>query len=110
MSDYQAEVDVYQEKEVPRHLEDIKKVVAQLEQLSQNLEKSKEEAMVSQGHNILGRGGGGVQGVVTPPPRGCFTPTPPLGLTPLPLGIGSLTFALPPCPPQFDFCLSSLEF
>ncbi len=48
LNDYQSEVDVYQEKEVPRHLEDIKKVVAQLEQLSENLEKSKEEAMVSQ--------------------------------------------------------------
>lgn len=48
LNEYQSEVDVYQEKEVPRHLEDIKKVVAQLEQLSENLEKSKEEAMVSQ--------------------------------------------------------------
>ena len=54
LNDYQAEVDVYQEKEVPRHLEDIKKVVAQLEQLSQNLEKSKDDAMVSQGHNVAG--------------------------------------------------------
>jgi nitrate/nitrite-specific signal transduction histidine kinase len=40
-------VDVYQEKEIPRHLEDIKKVVVQLDQLSENLEKSKEDAMVS---------------------------------------------------------------
>lgn len=47
MNEYQSEVDVYQEKEVPRHLEDIKKVMAQLDQLSENLEKSKEEAMVS---------------------------------------------------------------
>ena len=47
LNDYQSEVDIYQEKEVPRHLEDIKKVVTQLDQLSENLEKSKEEAMVS---------------------------------------------------------------
>ena len=47
LNDYQSEVDVYQEKEVPRHLEDIKKVVTQLDQLSESLEKSKEEAMVS---------------------------------------------------------------
>ena len=50
LNEYQAEVDVYQEKEVPRHLEDIKKVVEQLEKLSENLEQSKQEAMVSQRH------------------------------------------------------------
>ena len=51
LNEYQSEVDVYQEKEVSRHLEDIKKVVAQLKQLSENLEKSKEEAMVSHTHS-----------------------------------------------------------
>ena len=37
---------MYQEREVPRNLEEIKKIVAQLDTLSENLEKSKEEAMV----------------------------------------------------------------
>ena len=47
LNEYQSETDTYQEKEVLRNLEDIKKVAAQLDQLSKNLEKSKEEAMVS---------------------------------------------------------------
>ena len=47
MADYQTETDAYQEMEVPRHLDEIKKVVAQLDRLSENLEKSKDEAMVS---------------------------------------------------------------
>ena len=47
MIEYQEETDSYQEKEVPRNLDEIKKVVAQLDFLSDNLEKSKDEAMVS---------------------------------------------------------------
>ena len=46
LSEYQSEVDTFKDKEVPRHLEDIKKVTAQLSELSVALEKAKEEAMV----------------------------------------------------------------
>ena len=47
MIEYQEEIDNYQEKEIPRNLEEIKRIVAQLDILSDNLEKSKDEAMVS---------------------------------------------------------------
>lgn len=60
LNEYQSAVDVYQEKEVPRHLEDIKKIVAQLDELSDNLERSKEEAMVSHRQ--------GCRGYFHPPP------------------------------------------
>lgn len=46
LASYQAEVDKFQELEVPRQVEEIKKVVEQLDTLSSNLEAAKEEAMV----------------------------------------------------------------
>ncbi len=47
LASYQTEVDVFQEREVPRQLEEIQKAVEQLDILGRNLEASKEEAMVS---------------------------------------------------------------
>lgn len=44
---YHSEVDAFKEKEIPRHLEDILVVVAQLDELTASLEAAKEEAMVS---------------------------------------------------------------
>ena len=45
LSSYQAEVDKYQEKEVPRGLEEIQKVAEELAELGTQLEKAKDEAM-----------------------------------------------------------------
>ena len=47
LSQYEAEVESFRELAVSRNLEDIKKVVAQLDELGQNLEASKDKAMVS---------------------------------------------------------------
>ena len=47
LNDYHAEVESFQEKEVPRNLDDIKKVLSHLQQLSINLEAAKDEMMVS---------------------------------------------------------------
>ena len=52
LADYQAETDTFQEREVPRNLDEIKKVVVQLDQLSESLEKSKDKAMVSFGGTV----------------------------------------------------------
>lgn len=46
LSEYQAEVDQFREKEVPRQLEDIKTILTQLNKLSESLETAKSEAMV----------------------------------------------------------------
>ena len=47
LSKYQEEVDAYTTKEVPRSVDDIRKVVGELEDMSQKLEQSKKDAMVS---------------------------------------------------------------
>jgi len=46
LGEYQAEVDVFREQEVPRNVEDIRKPVEQLSNLTQRLEGAKDEAMV----------------------------------------------------------------
>ena len=53
MTEYQSEADAFQEKEVPKNLDEIKRAVVQLEQLSGNLEKSKDEAMVSYHNTVM---------------------------------------------------------
>ena len=46
LSEYQAEVDEFREKEVPRQVEDIKTIISQLDGISDTLEEAKVEAMV----------------------------------------------------------------
>ena len=43
----QAEIDAYREKELPRNVADIRKIVNQLEEVSKRVNESKEEANVS---------------------------------------------------------------
>ena len=50
LNDYQNEVDNYKEKEVPRAIEEVKEVLAQLEKLGRDLEAAREESMVSPTH------------------------------------------------------------
>ncbi|KAL5473898.1 hypothetical protein EMCRGX_G028462 [Ephydatia muelleri] len=45
LNDYQNEVDNYKEKEVPRAIEEVKEVLAQLEKLGRDLEAAREESM-----------------------------------------------------------------
>ena len=47
LSSYQADVDQFREREVPRQLDEINRVVDQLNTLGKDLEASKDEAMVS---------------------------------------------------------------
>ena len=49
LNQYQAEVDAMQELEVPRSVEEIKKVVSQLQTLDANLEAAKEVMTVHGG-------------------------------------------------------------
>ena len=52
LEEYQAEVDVFREQEVPRNVEDIRKPVEQLSKLGQRLEAAKDEAMVRGEHSV----------------------------------------------------------
>lgn len=47
ISTFQAEVESYQEKELPRNVEEVKKIAALLDDLSERLAKASEEATVS---------------------------------------------------------------
>ena len=47
ISTFQAEVESYQEKELPRNVEEVKKTAAMLDDLSERLAKASEEATVS---------------------------------------------------------------
>lgn len=53
LNDYQNEVDNYKEKEVPRAIEEVKEVLAQLEKLGRDLEAAREESMVSPTHQTM---------------------------------------------------------
>lgn len=46
---YQAQVDSFREKEVPRHVEDIEHVIVQLDEFTVALEAARQEVMVSDG-------------------------------------------------------------
>ena len=47
LNDFQAQVDAFREKEVPRQVDEIASVIATLDELAASLEAAKEEAMVS---------------------------------------------------------------
>ena len=49
LTEYQSQVDAFREREVVQQVEEVQKVVAQLEQLGHNLEAAKQEAMVGRG-------------------------------------------------------------